>query len=217
MDVEIARFNMVEQQIRPWDVLDTRVLDTCLKVPREFFVPDEYRNLAFSDTTINIGYGQSMMTPKVEARMLQALNIQPDNAVLEIGTGSGYVSALLGTLSQHVISVEIINELAQTAKSKLKAAAIGNVSCHISNGLEGWNDGAPYDVIAVTASSPTRIAELERQLNIGGRIFIFIGVPPVMNATLLTLQDKDNWTEEILFETEVPSLIGAEYKPEFSF
>ena len=134
-----------------------------------------------------------------------------------LGTGSGHVTALLGTLGGHVSSVELFTDLAELAKDKLTNASIGNVSCYIADGLAGWDEGAPYDVIAVTGSSPIRIVGLEQQLDIGGRIFMVIGVSPVMKATLLTRVNKDDWTEEILFETEVPALIGAEYKPEFSF
>ena len=217
MDVETARFNMVEQQIRPWEVLDPNVLDACLHVPREIFVPDEYQNLAFSDTTIEIGHGQAMMAPKLEARLVQALEVHGSDRVLEIGTGSGYLTALLGTLGAHVTSIELYDDLSAVAKEKLDRILIQNVTLHVGDGLEGWNTAAPYDVIAVTGSAPARSPSLEQQLSIGGRMFIVIGTPPVMEATLISRVDQNSWATEILFETELAPLVGAEPKPEFRF
>jgi protein-L-isoaspartate(D-aspartate) O-methyltransferase len=131
MDFETARFNMVEQQIRPWEVLDQTVLDVCAKVPRERFVPEDYRQLAFSDTAIDIGHGQAMMPPKIEARLLQALDVQRTDRVLEIGTGSGYLTALLATLAAHVTSIEFFEDLSTRAKHHLRAAGIANVALQI--------------------------------------------------------------------------------------
>ena len=217
MDFETARFNMVEQQIRPWEVLDPDVLDACLQVPREIFTPAEYQNLAFSDTTIEIGHDQTMMAPKVEARLVQALEVQGSDRILEIGTGSGYLAALLGTLGAHVTSVEIFNDLSDGAKQKLARISIANVKLFVGDGLEGWATAAPYDVIAVTGSSPDRLRSVEQQLSIGGRMFIVIGISPVMEATLITRVDENTWATEILFETDLVPLIGAEQKPEFCF
>lgn len=217
MDFEIARFNMVEQQIRPWEVLDPNVLNACTNVPREFFVPEPYRQLAFSDTTIDIGHGQYMMSPKVEARLLQALDIQRADRILEIGTGRGYLTALLGTLGAHVTSIEIFDDLSERAKASLRRAGIANTKLHCGDGLDGWSTAEPYDVIVVTGSSPARRTAIEQQLSLQGRMFIVIGVAPVMEAMLITRLSKDTWATEGLFETELAPLIGAEYKPEFRF
>jgi protein-L-isoaspartate(D-aspartate) O-methyltransferase len=217
MDVETARFNMVEQQIRPWDVLDANVLDVCTRVPRELFVPEAYRNLAFSDTSIPIGHAQHMMAPKVEARLLQALDVRSADRVLEIGTGSGYLCALLAALGAHVTSIELFEDLSARAKDNLKRSGVGNVKLHVGDGLEGWRTAEPYDVIAVTGSTPSRRPAIEQQLALGGRMFLVIGVAPVMEATLITRLTKDTWATESLFETELEALVGAETKPEFQF
>lgn len=217
MDLETARFNMVEQQIRPWEVLDPDVLEACMSVRRELFVPEAYRRLAFSDTGIDIGHGQSMMAPKVEARALQSLAVRRSDRVLEIGSGSGYLAALLATLGAHVTSIEIFEDLSAMAKQNLQRAAITNVTLHVGDGLEGWSTAAPYDVIAVTGSLPVRRVSIEQQLSIGGRLFVVIGEPPVMEALLVTRVDKHTWSTESLFETELEPLVGAEPKPEFRF
>ena len=217
LDFEIARFNMVEQQIRPWEVLDPRVLDACTKVHRELFVPEGYRNLAFSDTCIAIGHGQFMMAPKVEGRVLQALAIEPTDRILEIGTGSGFLTALLATLGAHVTSIEYFDDLAERAKSSLRRAGIGNTKLHVGDGLDGWPTAAPYDVIVATGSCPARRPSIEQQLGINGRLFLVRGVAPVMEAILVTRLAKDTWTTESLFETELAPLIGAETKAEFEF
>lgn len=217
MDLETARFNMVEQQIRTWEVLDAHVLDACGHVPRELFVPDAYRNLAFCDTGIDIGHGQVMMSPKIEARLLQALDVRASDRILEIGTGSGFLTALLATLGAHVTSIEIFGDLSERAKQNLRRAGIANTKLHIGDGLEGWSTAEPYDVIVVTGSSPARRPAIEAQMSIQGRLFIVVGTGPVMEALLITRLSKDTWASEILFETELPALIGAETPPEFRF
>ncbi|MGR8920812.1 MAG: protein-L-isoaspartate O-methyltransferase family protein [Gammaproteobacteria bacterium] len=217
LDYDTARLNMIEQQIRPWEVLDPTVLDACAAVHRELFVPDDYRDLAFTDTTIEIGHGQVMMAPKVEARLLQALGVRPADRVLEIGTGSGYLTALLATLGAHVTSIEYFGDLSERASARLRAAGISNVKLHVGDGIGGWSAAEPYDVIVVTGSSPERLAAVERQLSIGGRLFIVLGSGPVMEAVLLRRVAEDTWTRESLFETEITPLIGAEPKPEFRF
>jgi len=217
MDFETARFNMVEQQIRTWEVLDAKVLDACAKVHRERFVPEGYRQLAFTDTGIDLGHGQSMMSPKIEARLLQALDVQSSDRVLEIGTGSGYLTALLGTLAAHVTSIEIFEDLSARAKHNLRNASIGNVALHVGDALDGWSTAEPYDVIVVTGSSSLRRPLIEQQLSQNGRMFIVVGNAPVMEALLITRLSKDSWTVESLFETELAPLIGAQAKPEFKF
>ena len=217
MDFETARFNMVEQQIRPWEVLDPNVLNACAQVPREAFVPENYRQLAFSDTELDIGHGQAMMAPKIEARLLQALDVRRTDRVLEIGTGSGYLSALLASLAAHITSIEIFDDLATRAKHNLRQGGISNIALHVGDGLDGWSTAEPYDVIVVTGSTPARRPLIEQQLSINGRMFIVVGVAPVMEALLITRLAKDSWTTESLFETELAPLLGAEQKPEFRF
>ena len=217
MDIETARFNMVEQQIRPWEVLDATVLNACAKMPREHFVPAAYRQLAFCDTAIEIGHGQAMMQPKLEARLLQALEVRRADRVLEIGTGTGYLTALLASLTAHVTSIELFEDLASCAKTNLRQAGITNVALHVGDALDGWSTAEPYDVIVATGSSPQRRPRIEQQLSLNGRMFIVIGVAPVMEALLITRLSKDSWATESLFETELAPLLGAELKPAFEF
>ncbi|MCW8959892.1 MAG: protein-L-isoaspartate O-methyltransferase, partial [Gammaproteobacteria bacterium] len=152
MNIEKARHNMVEQQIRPWDVLDQRVLDLVLRIPREEFVPAEYRSMAFVDMPLPIGHGEVMMEPKLEARMVQSLAIQPGDKVLEVGTGSGYVTALLAGLAADVVSVEIEPELLEQARQRLTTHGISNAVLEQGDAANGWDKAQPYDVIAVTGS-----------------------------------------------------------------
>ena len=209
MNVEQARFNMVEQQIRTWEVLDPRVLDLMSEVPREDFVPPEYRNLAFADTSIPLGHGQSMMCPKVEARMLQALQIEPDEQVLEVGTGSGFVTALLARVAARVTSVEIHDSLSRDALAKLERHGVGNVELHVGDACRGWDRGAPYDAIAVTGSMPVLEERFKQSLAIGGRLFVIVGSEPAMEALLITRTGDSQWTTDSLFETVVAPLIGV--------
>lgn len=217
MNVETARSNMIEQQIRPWEVLDPRILEACAQVKREQFVPAAYRQLAFSDTNIDIGHGQSMMAPKIEARALQALDINAGDRVLEIGTGSGYLAALAASIAAHVTSIEFYEDLAATAKQNLAAAHISNVTLHVGDALEGWATAEPYDVIIVTGSMPQRRSGIEQQLSLGGRLFCVLGTAPVMEAVIITRQDQQTWRRESLFETLLTPLIGAEAKQQFEF
>lgn len=215
MNIEQARFNMVEQQIRPWNVLDQRVLDLMSNTPREEFVPDEYRTLAFSDTTIPLGNGQTMMSPKLEARMLQSLNVKRSDHALEIGTGSGYVTALLARSCRQVVSVEIDTIFSAGAKDKLGAQEIDNVSLEVGDGLNGWECSAPFDVIAITGSVHQLNPGFQHQLRIGGRLFVVCGSAPVMEAVLVTRISDNEWSRENLFETTITPLRGAESIPKF--
>ena len=215
MNIEQARFNMVEQQIRPWNVLDQRVLDLMSNTPREEFVPDEYRTLAFSDTAIPLGNGQAMMPPKLEARMLQSLNVKSSDHALEIGTGSGYVTALLARSCRQVVSVEIDTIFSAGAKDKLGAQGIDNVSLEVGDGLNGWESSAPFDVIAITGSVHQLNSGFQHQLRIGGRLFVVCGSAPVMEAILITRISDNEWSQENLFETSITPLRGAESKPKF--
>lgn len=217
MDLTQARFNMVEQQVRTWEVLDQAVLDAMMDVPRDRFVPEPYRLLAYSDIRIPLPCGQAMFAPKWEGRLLQALKPTRECRALEIGTGSGYLAALLGRLCGEVVSVEIHAELSAQAARRLRVAAADNVLLEVGDGIEGWPSRGPYDLVAVTASSPARRPALEQQLTEGGRMFIVCGVSPAMEATLVTRLDAHTWTSESLFELELEPLIGAETRPQFEF
>ncbi|WP_287109941.1 protein-L-isoaspartate O-methyltransferase [Methylobacillus sp.] len=215
-DVEQARFNMIEQQIRPWEVLDGTVLELLSRVPREAFVPVQYRGLAFADIEIPIGFGQTMLSPKMEGRILQALEIKPTDKVLEIGTGSGYFTALLASLAQQVHSVEINAELSHQAHLKLLQQQIHNVTLHIGDGARGWPGNAPYDVIVFTGSLalPPLIND---QLRVGGRLFAVIGEPPVMEATIMRRISEDAVRQDVIFETTLPQLENAPQPEKFDF
>jgi protein-L-isoaspartate(D-aspartate) O-methyltransferase len=217
MDFQQARFNMVEQQIRTWEVLDQSVLDALFEVPREQFVPDAYRQLAFSDTRIPLGMGQSKMFPKVEARMLQALNPGPRDRALEIGTGSGYVTALLAHFASSVVSVELYEAFTESAARRLRARDIANVALITADGIGGYAAQAPFDVIAVTGSFAQRQPQLEAQLAIGGRLFMVVGNGHAMEALLITRTTEQAYGVESLFETELEPLVGAESAPKFAF
>ena len=209
MDFEQARHNMIEQQVRPWDVLDQRVLDVMTTLPREAFVPEQYRALAFADISIPLGQDQVMMSPKLEGRLLQALDIKPDDTVLEIGTGSGYLTACLASLGQQVTSWEIFPELSAAAKARLAEQDIGNVTLEVGDATREIADEARYDVIAVTGSVPVLQQQFHANLKPGGRLFVITGKPPIMEALLITRLDADNWARESLFETSLPPLVNA--------
>jgi protein-L-isoaspartate(D-aspartate) O-methyltransferase len=222
MDNLIARHQMVDQQIRTWEVLDPRVLEVFSLVPREAFVPPEYRELAFADAPIPIGFGQCMLAPKIQGRILQALGVLPIETVLEIGTGTGYLAACLSLLASRVRSIDIHPEFTEAAKkiaaraAPLRAAANTPVEFETRNAF----DGAPlgeYDAIAVTGSLPIYDARFERALRIGGRLFAIVGEPPVMDAILVRRVDDSEWIRESLFETVIDPLIHAPAAPSFVF
>lgn len=216
-NLEFARFNMVEQQIRPAEVLDPRVLELVSEMPREDFVPAEYRDLAYSDINVPIGHSQVMLKPIQEARFLQALDIQKSDKVLEIGTGSGFMTALLAKLADKVTSVEINPELAAQAKEKLAAHNITNASIETGDGANGWENGGPYDVIVVTGSMPILSENLKNQLAINGRLCVTVGVKPVMTVYLVTRISDDQWSEEALYETVIPALENVQQPEKFVF
>ncbi len=216
-EVEPALANMVEQQIRTWEVLNQTILDAILKLPRKQFVPENFKNLAYADTSIEIGHGQSMMVPKLEARMLQALELKPTDKVLEVGTGSGNVTALLASLCKHVYSVDIFPDFIEQAEKKCHASGLTNITFEVGDAAKGWDFHVPYDVIAVTGSLPLSAEPFKEQLNTNGRLFAVIGQAPSMNATLIQRVGPDQWAEEILFETVLPPLINAEEPQKFEF
>jgi len=218
-NIEQARFNMVEQQIRPWDVLDENVLQTLKEVPREAFVPEAYRNVAFADTEIPLEHGVQMMKPVMEGRMLQALAIKPTDRVLEIGTGSGFTTACLATLGSQVISLDTQADFTKQAQARLDAQEIHNTTLKTEDVLANPADNGHFDVIAVTGSIPCAetIKPLQAQLNEGGRMFVVTGKAPVMEACLITRTGPNQWTREALFETELQPLVAAPAAEVFTF
>jgi protein-L-isoaspartate(D-aspartate) O-methyltransferase len=213
---EQARFNMIEQQIRTWEVLDPKVLDLLKHVPRENFVPERYQGLAFADLEIPLGHGQVMLSPKLEARMLQALDIKKTDSVLEIGTGSGYMTALLAKLAKEVYSVELISELSAAAAQKLVAHGISNIILEVGDGAHGWKDDV-FDVIVLTGSLPILPKVFEQQLKVGGRLLAVVGEAPAMEAILVNCVSAGVYRRVSLFETSVPSLMNATQPERFAF
>ncbi|MFZ5556250.1 MAG: protein-L-isoaspartate O-methyltransferase family protein [Pseudomonadota bacterium] len=217
MNVEQARYNMVEQQIRPWEVLDQSVLDLLFRVRREEFVPAAYRDLAFVDMEIPLGRGEVMLQPKVEARMLQELGVKPGDKVLEVGTGSGYMTALLASRAAHVYSVEIDPELKAFGEANLKAHGIANATLEPGDAARGWTRHAPYDVIVLTGSVPVLSEAFARSLGVGGRLLAIVGEPPVMRARLVVCTAEGVYGELDVFDTCVPPLRNAPAPPRFRF
>ena len=217
LDVERARFNMVEQQIRPWEVLDQRVLDLLLRIRREEYVPPQYRALAFADMEIPLGHGETMLAPKIEARMLQELTLAPEDRILEVGTGSGYMTALLASLGRHVYSVDIIPEFTQTAGAKLHPHGIANVTLETGDAARGWDRHAPYDAVVLTGSVPVLPEAIPGSLRPGGRLIVVVGEPPVMEAQLITCIGGGAYSTTGLFETCIAPLRNALQPERFVF
>jgi protein-L-isoaspartate(D-aspartate) O-methyltransferase len=217
MNIEQARFNMIEQQIRPWDVLDQDVLNLLSIVKRENFVPAAYRNIAFADLDVPLPGGERMLAPKIEARVLQELAVHKGETVLEIGTGSGYMAALLAHRGRSVTSIEISPELADLARQNLAANGVTNAEVITGDGALGWTEGAPYDVICVSGGLPIMPQELLEQLKIGGRIAAFVGVAPVMKAQIVTRVDEKQFRVSDVFETLIAPLRNAVHPSLFRF
>ena len=217
MDFEQARFNMVEQQIRPWDVLDTEVLDLMMTVKRENFVPDAYRTIAFADLEVPLAGGAKMWAPKVEARILQELALRKTDRVLEIGTGSGFLAALMASKAVEVVSIEIDRALAEQAKKNLARAEFRNVTVETGDGSKGLPAKAPYDVIVVTGGIPSIPAELLAQLKVGGRLAAIVGQAPLMEAQIVTQTAEGVFSTVNLFETVVDPLKSVKPAPAFAF
>lgn len=214
---DLARANMIEQQIRPWDVLDQHVLDVISVTPRELFVPEGMEHLAFADLRLPLEHDQCMMTPKVEARILQSLELQKTDSVLEIGTGSGYLSACLATMCTHVDSVELHGHLSSQARQRLEKLAIDNVELQIADVMSDWQSDKTYDAIVITGSLPAYTDIFENMLNDSGRLFIILGQAPAMEATIFKRNTDGEMESEVLFETSIQALIGSEQKEEFVF
>lgn len=218
MDFDKARFNMVEQQIRPWEVLDPVVLGLLMTVRREDFVPTAYRQLAFADVEIPLSDKAVMLAPKIEAKMLQDVGLKPSDRVLEVGTGSGYMAALLGSLTQEVTTVEIDRGLAEQARKNLESAGIANVRVEQGDGLKGWAAKAPYDVIVVSGGVAAVPEALLEQLKPDGRLIAIVGAAPLMRAQLYTRDAEGAITSVTLFETETEMLANASRPaPAFAF
>lgn len=221
MDYNQARFNMVEQQVRPWDVLDPRVLNVISNIPRELFVPEQFKQLAYADMRIPLGtyegHTSHMLNPVIEGRILQSLALSEDDTVLQIGTGTGYITACLASLARHVDSVDINPEMTTLAENNLARFEIANVTLSTGDGSEKWEQKQFYGCVAIMGSLPSVPDFYKKTLKQGGRMFVITGDAPVMKALLVTRLDKSEWTIEELFETCVDPMIHAEKPEEFIF
>jgi protein-L-isoaspartate(D-aspartate) O-methyltransferase len=213
---EQMREQMIEQQVRAWEVLDERVLGVLRGVPRELFVPEKQRYLAYADVEVGLPRGQHMLRPSVVGKLLQALRPRGAERVLEVGTGSGFITACLRTMARQVHSLEIFPDLADQARRKLAALGMRDVEVVDADALAGGN-GARYDVIAVTASLPLYDARFERMLAVGGRLFVVVGEAPVMDARLVRRTAEDAFATASLFETVIDPLVNAVRPPAFTF
>ena len=214
IDFQAARNTMVEQQVRPWEVLDPRVLDAIASVPREQFVPDAYRTLAYADLPLPLAHGETMMKPVVEGRLLQALELQAQDEVLEIGTGSGYVTACLARMAREVVSIDLLEDFTRLARARLDALGVGNVRLETTD-VFAYAPARRFDAIAVTGAVATIPAAFAQWLKPGGRLFVVHGASPAQSAVRGTLRG-DQLHLEGLFETDIPYLRGAEPVPRFS-
>lgn len=215
MDIELARNKMLGQQVRAWAVLDGTVLDVLASVPRERFVPERFRRLAFADTCIPLGHGEVMMAPPVEGRMLQALALRPSDHTLEVGTGSGFITACLGRLSASVRSIEFHPALAEQARVRLANQAVGNARVEVGDASTLALDMPRFDAICVTGSMPVLDPSFQSHLQISGRLFAVVGEAPAMQAVLVTRVDETVFATEVLFETVLPPLRNAWRVPRF--
>lgn len=217
MNIEQARFNMIEQQIRPWNVLDQEVLDLLHIVKREQFVPAACAALAFADTEIPLGNGAQMLNPKIEARILQELQLKKHENVLEIGAGSGYMAALLAAKARQVTTVEINPALQAMAQQNLANANVTNVTVELGNGADGWSAGAPFDVIVISGALEVLPEVFKKQLKVGGRIAAIVGEAPVMECVIVTRVAENAYDTVKLFETNIKPLSSAPTPSHFAF
>ena len=219
-DTRTARFNMIEQQIRPWNVLEADILEALTLVRREDFVPEQHRALAFADTELPLGHGQFMLAPRLEARLLQDLHVEPTDTVLEIGTGSGYMAALLGHRAHHVLSLELVPELADAAHHRLRDSGVRNVEVRIADGAlhgEGGIEGGPFDVILLSGSVAQVPPWLLSQLRVGGRLAAIVGDLPMMRMTLVRRNSATDFLTTQPWDTVAPRLQGFAELPQFRF
>ncbi|MBS0354834.1 MAG: protein-L-isoaspartate O-methyltransferase [Proteobacteria bacterium] len=217
MNFEQARFNMVEQQVRPWEVLDFGVLDLLMSVRREEFVPEAYKSLALSEAEIPLGHGGSMLVPVIEGKILQAIQVKRSDKVLEVGAGSGYFAALLAAKADWVRTVDIEPALVNMAHDNLKRYGVENVIVEEGDAVRGWASSAPYDLIVVSGGVPRIADSLLEQVKVGGRLFAFVGEAPLMTATLVTRVSESQFRTESLFENLVPMMRNAPQKSHFTF
>jgi len=217
MNLEKARFNMVEQQIRPWQVLDPQVLHVLSNVQRELFVPAHYQALAYTDTDIPLGHGQEMVPPRIDARLMHDLQLSSQDKVLDIGTGSGYLAALLAARAERVISLEINPELAQQARQNLQRAGVTNVDVRVADGSQGAAADGPFDAIVLGGSVAEVPKALLEQLKLQGRLIAIVGTEPIMTATLFTRTGDASWTTQALWDTQAPRLQGFAEPSRFHF
>lgn len=217
MNIEQARFNMVEQQIRPWNVLDADVLSLLSVVKREDFVPVAYKAMAFTDMEIPLGHGQCMLAPRVEARLLQDISAKKHEKVLEIGAGSGYMTALLAHRAQHVVALEINPELAAMARTNLAKAGIHNAEVQLLDGSQGAPAEAPFDAIVLNGSVAEVPPALLAQLKVGGRLIAVVGNEPMMYTTLITRTSDTNFTSSQVWDTVIPRLLNFPEPSQFKF
>ncbi len=216
MNIDFARQQMVDQQVRAWDVLNADILEVLKTVPREQFVPAGYEALAFADTQIPIGHGESMMTPTLEGRLLQALDLNSTDSVLEIGTGSGFLTACLAHLAGDITSVDIHGDLLETAAANLESSGIKDVELLAMDATKELPD-AQYDAVAVTGSIQNFDPRFVASLKPGGRLFVIVGDAPAMDARLVTRTGDNDWKSDSLFETSLKPLVNGRLPPQFSF
>ncbi len=217
LNLEQARFNMIEQQVRTWEVLDSAVLDILGKVPREDFAPSRYRKMAFADLRIPIGHGQVMMKPLEEGRMLQSLEIQPGQRILEIGTGSGFTAACMSALGGVVTSLDIHAELSESAAARFRHLGFDGIETVVADALGDFEPSGSFDIVVVTASVNTVPQRFLDWVDAGGRLFAVRGASPAMEAVCLHHVGSGRWHPDSLFETDLPRLVGAEDQPTFEF
>ncbi len=217
MDFNQAKRNMIDSQLRTWDVIDQQVLDTFLLIDRQEFTPKKYEKICYGDVEIPIGAGQVMLTPKLAGRLVQELEIVSSDKILEIGTGTGYITAILSYLGEEVNSVEINRDLHFLSQKVLSKYSRGNIKLRLGDGLDGSSDSVTYDAILLTGSLPVLTDSLKYRLAIGGRLLGVIGDPPIMSATLITRRTEVDFEENKVFETSIPSLKEQNKKPVFQF
>jgi protein-L-isoaspartate(D-aspartate) O-methyltransferase len=217
MNFEQARFNMVEQQIRTWNVLDTPILQTLSQLPREQFVPAAYQSLAYMDTEIPLGHGQQMLAPKVAARLAHDLHLQGHESVLHIGAGSGYLTALLARRCQQVLALEVVPELVQMAQTNLARVGIHNAQVRLADGANASPTEAPFDAIVLSGSVAEVPAQLLNQLKVGGQLIAIVGQEPMMQTTLTRRMSAEQFSSKVLWDTCVPALSGFAQPSRFKF
>ena len=217
MDMDLARYNMIEQQIRPWDVLDPVVLEVIAETPRERFVPKPYVHMAFTDTQIPLDHDQCMLEPKMEGRILQSLQIKPTDEILEIGTGSGFLTACLAKLGKRVTSVDIFPDFTQQAQQQVAGLELENILFEVGDASQGWENGKQFDVIVVSASLPMMNTAFQQSLALNGRMFMVIGDTVLMEALLIQRIGNQQWSTESLFETNIPAMLHADRPSAFVF